>query len=87
MEYVQRGSMLNYLRKCRPSSRVSCDSAISSLQTNSSFMEPRAKDLSIFALQIARGMAHIAAIGVSHNDPQLFITQSRLLTTLRKRVF
>jgi hypothetical protein len=31
----------------------------------SSFMQPRAKDLSIFALQIARGMAHVASCGVS----------------------
>ena len=68
MEYVQRGSMLNYLRKCRPSSRVSSDSGISIIQTNSSFMEPRAKDLSIFALQIARGMTHIGSIGVRSFD-------------------
>ena len=32
---------------------------------SSSFMQPRAKDLTIFALQVARGMAHIASCGVS----------------------
>ena len=66
MEYVQRGSLLSYLRKCRPSSRMSRGSMMSSnMSSSSSFMEPRAKDLSIFALQIARGMAHVASCGVS----------------------
>ena len=32
---------------------------------SSSFMQPRAKDLTIFALQVARGMAHLASFGVS----------------------
>ncbi|WAR06574.1 CAD96-like protein [Mya arenaria] len=36
--------------------------------TSSSFMEPRAKDLTIFALQISRGMSHIANLGIIHRD-------------------
>lgn len=67
LEYVHRGSLLSYLRKCRPSSVMSSDSGltVSTISTTSSFMQPRAKDLTIFALQIARGMAHVASCGVS----------------------
>lgn len=62
MEYVHRGSMLSYLRKCRPST-------IRSMETrSSSFMQPRAKDLTVFALQVARGMAHLASFGIIHRD-------------------
>ncbi|XP_045210483.2 uncharacterized protein LOC123561874 isoform X3 [Mercenaria mercenaria] len=82
LEYVHRGSLLSYLRKCRPSSIMS-NSSINTVSTTSSllsgssmtgssatssFMQPRAKDLSIFALQIARGMAHVAASGIIHRD-------------------
>lgn len=67
LEYVQRGSLLNYLRKCRPSSIMS-HSSVSASTTTSSFMQPRAKDLTIFALQIARGMAHVASCGIIHRD-------------------
>ena len=58
MEYVHRGSMLSYLRKCRPSSIRTMENR------SSSFMQPRAKDLTVFALQVARGMAHLASYGV-----------------------
>ncbi|XP_052807125.1 proto-oncogene tyrosine-protein kinase receptor Ret-like isoform X2 [Mya arenaria] len=68
LEYVQRGSLMNYLRQCRPSSRMSRGSTMTSVTTSSSFMEPRAKDLTIFALQISRGMSHIANLGIIHRD-------------------
>ncbi|KAL4228776.1 hypothetical protein ACF0H5_011817 [Mactra antiquata] len=71
LEYVQRGSLLNYLRKCRPSSimsQSSVGSTMSSISATSSFMQPRAKDLTIFALQIARGMAHLGSCGIIHRD-------------------
>ncbi|XP_060600631.1 platelet-derived growth factor receptor alpha-like, partial [Ruditapes philippinarum] len=82
LEYVHRGSLLNYLRKCRPSSVISRSSvntvstsaslisrsSMTASSANSSFMQPRAKDLSIFALQIARGMAHVASCGIIHRD-------------------
>ncbi|XP_052252525.1 fibroblast growth factor receptor 3-like isoform X2 [Dreissena polymorpha] len=67
LEYVQRGSLMDYLRRCRPSSRMSNGSMLS-MSSSSSFMQPRAKDLTIFALQIARGMAHIASCGIIHRD-------------------
>lgn len=62
MEYVHRGSMLSYLRKCRPSSIMTMENR------SSSFMQPRAKDLTVFALQVARGMAHLASFGIIHRD-------------------
>ncbi|KAK3612089.1 hypothetical protein CHS0354_031159 [Potamilus streckersoni] len=61
LEHVSHGSLLSYLRKCRPSSRTSIDSS-------ASFLQPRSKDLCYFALHIAKGMTHIADIGIIHRD-------------------
>ncbi|KAL3886670.1 hypothetical protein ACJMK2_026650 [Sinanodonta woodiana] len=61
LEHVSHGSLLSYLRKCRPSSRTSINS-------NASILQPKGKDLCYFAHHIAKGMNHLAETGIIHRD-------------------
>ncbi|XP_048258042.1 fibroblast growth factor receptor 3-like isoform X2 [Haliotis rufescens] len=59
MEYVNGGDLLTYLRKRRPAKASEQTSSVEALTP---------KDMLSFALQIARGMAHIAAQKIIHRD-------------------
>ncbi|KAL5020342.1 hypothetical protein ScPMuIL_003234 [Solemya velum] len=62
LEYVANGNLQSYLRRGRP--KGSADTS----EYSAPMYEHCAKDLAMFSLQIAKGMAHVAAQGIIHRD-------------------